>query len=129
MEPNGESGIAASLGGIMKKWKKLHQIKPENLHIGCLNCSTACLKAPMNMRIAVGFGCAVATKDDCVVYDGERDIMDRGDCRTFMFIENMARKDPDHDWRIVKHGPLHGETFQRHGNNEWVCIESNKGFA
>ena len=65
-------------------WVKKDPIKRKDLHVGCLNCSTAALIAPM---------------------------------------------DPDHDWRIVKFGPMHGETFQRQVENNWVCIESNEGFA
>lgn len=43
--------------------------------------------------------------------------------------ERLARQDPDHDWRIVLYGPLHGEVYQRHGRNQWVLVESNEGFA
>jgi len=112
-------------------WRKLPQIKPEDLHIGCLNCSTAALEAPLNMLICVGFGEAYVTKDGKEVYDGEEDSRknDIYQVKTVGDIEKMAEKDPDHDWRVVKHGPLHGETFQRHGPNKWVCIESNPGFA
>ena len=89
-------------------------------------CSTAALVAPMEMLIAVGFGSAFVTKDDECVYD-------EGRCDdnfwTVSDAEKLAMEDPDHDWRIVKFGPMHGETFQRHGPNEWVCVESNEGFA
>lgn len=44
-------------------------------------------------------------------------------------LEEMALLEPEHDWRIIKHGPLHGETFQRQGEGRWVCVESNDGFA
>lgn len=44
-------------------------------------------------------------------------------------VERLARQDPDHDWRIVLLGPLHGEVYQRHGRNQWVLVESNQGFA
>jgi len=112
-------------------WRKLPQIKPESLWIGCLNCSTATLEAPLDMLIVVGFGDAYATKDGEVIHDGEMDSQenDTYKVKRVKDIEDMAAKDPDHDWRIVKHGPLHGETFQRHGPNKWVCIESNPGFA
>ncbi len=116
-------------GGVMGKWKKLPQIQVKDLHIGRLNCSTATLKAPMDMGIAVGFGAAYATKDGKIIYDGERDYQDTGKCKTIGDIEEMAKQDPDHDWRISKHCPMHGEVFQRHGDNEWVCIESDEGFA
>lgn len=100
----------------------------EDIKIGCPCCSTACQLAPMDMVIAVGFGCAMATKDGEVVYsedpNGEWEEM-----MTVGQLEEMAAADPEHDWQIVKHGPLHGETFQRQGPGKWVCVESNQGFA
>lgn len=44
-------------------------------------------------------------------------------------VERLAKKAPDHDWRIVLYGPLHGEIYQRHGKGKWVLVESNQGFA
>lgn len=110
-----------------EKWKKLPAVK--NIHIGCLNCSTAAHIAPLSMIIAVGFGAAYVTKDGGQIYDGEQACRAGKKPKTVRSIELMARKDPDHDWRIVKFGPMHGETFQRQGMNKWVCIESNEGFA
>ena len=109
--------------------KKLKQIKPDKLHIGCLNCSTAALQAPINMMIAVGFGGAYVTKNGKIIYNGEQDYSKRGKAKTVRSFENIARKESNADWRIVKDGPMHGETFQRQGKNKWVCIESNQGFA
>lgn len=43
--------------------------------------------------------------------------------------EAAALADPDHDWRIVLFGPLHGEVYQRHGPGEWMLVEKNEGFA
>lgn len=110
------------------KFEKVEPIKPEDLYIGCLNCSTACLEAPMDMIIAVGFGCAMVTKDGVPVYH-EDHLKDGGEIPTVQVFENMAIADPDHDWRIHKHGPMHGEVFQRHDIGKWVCIESDQGFA
>jgi hypothetical protein len=81
------------------------------------------------MAICVGLGAAYVEKDGVQIYDGERAYQDGKKPKTVRYFENMARKDPDHDWRIVKHGPMHGETFQRHEKNKWVCVESNQGFA
>lgn len=39
-------------------WEKLPAVKQEDLNIGCLNCSTAALVAPMDMFVMVGFGSA-----------------------------------------------------------------------
>jgi hypothetical protein len=108
---------------------KLKPIKANKLFLGCLSCSSACLKAPMNMQIAVGFGDAFVTKNGKVIYDGEKDLRERGKARTVKYFENLARKEPKADWRIIKYSPLHGEIFQRQGKNNWVCVKSNKGFA
>lgn len=110
-------------------FEKLPAIDKNGLHVGCLNCSTAALIAPMNMIIAVGFGSAYVTKDDECVYDEQQAMQDEAEEWTVQDAENAALADPDHDWRIVKHGPMHGGTFQRHGPGEWVCVESNEGFA
>ena len=108
---------------------KKKPIKEKDLHKGCMNCSTASLKAPMEMMIAVGFGAAYVTKEGKQIYDGESDLQDNGIAKTVAEIEKMAELEPDADWRIIKEGPLHGETYQRQGKENWVCIESNKGFA
>jgi len=81
------------------------------------------------MGIAVGFGAAYVTKDGVEVYDGEADWQNEKEPKTVAEIEEIAAADPDHDWRIVKYGPLHGETYQRHDKDRWVCVESNMGFA
>lgn len=107
-----------------KSWFK-KPLNPKHIYLGSLTCSTACSQAPLDMPIAVGFGYANATKDGEVVYEETDD----GEWKTVGDIEAMAVSDPDHDWRIMKYGPLHGETFQRHGDGSWMCIESNQGFA
>ncbi|MFH1603172.1 MAG: hypothetical protein ABIH03_04625 [Pseudomonadota bacterium] len=109
-------------------WTKQSPIDAKNLHLGCATCSTARMVAPMEMLLAVGFGSTYVTRDGDVVYD-ESDIADGGEYWTVADAEKLAAADPDHDWRIVKYGPMHGESFQRHGPENWVCIESNEGFA
>lgn len=108
-------------------FEKLPQV--EKIHVGCLNCSTAALVAPMEMSICVGFGFAHLEKDGELVYDGEAALSNDEEPWTVSDAEKLAVADPDHDWRIVKYGPLHGETFQRQGESNWVCVESNQGFA
>jgi hypothetical protein len=99
------------------------------MHIGCLSCSTAGYdRAPLDMWIAVGFGDAHVECDGKIVYD-ELNVHDDDNFWTVADAEFAAASNPDHDWRIVKYGPLHGEVYQRHAVNEWVLIESNKGFA
>jgi hypothetical protein len=86
--------------------------------------------APMDMRIAVGFGSAFLSKNGKEVWDEQR--VKDGDWDKMLTVaqaEKMARRDPDADWRIHKHGPLHGEVYQRQGKDNWVCIEQDNGFA
>lgn len=109
-------------------FEKVPALKIEGLNIGCPCCSTAAMVAPMDMLIAVGFGSACVTKNGELIYQ-EQSVENDNDYWTVKDAENEALKDPDCDWRIVKFGPLHGETFQRHGDGIWVCIESNRGFA
>lgn len=110
-------------------FEKLKPLEGKDIHVGYLCCSTAARVAPLEMGIAVGFGAAYVTRDGEKIYDGERDFHDGKEPLTVRDIEAMAKDDPDHDWRIVKHGPMHGETFQRHCDDTWVCVESNEGFA
>lgn len=109
-------------------FEKLKPLSKSDIHHGCLCCSSAALVAPMTMIIAVGFGSAYLQKGNEIIYD-ENMLEEGSDYWTVQDAENVAKKDPDHDWRIVKYGPLHGESFQRQGDNNWVCIESNPGFA
>jgi hypothetical protein len=106
-------------------YKLLPPVEAKNIHVGCLCCSTACQIAHMDMVIAVGFGSAQVTKDNELVYEERED----GELWTVQDAENEALQDPDHDWQIMKVGPLHGETFQRQAPGRWVCVESNPGFA
>lgn len=77
----------------------------------------------LDLPIAVGLGDSFLQRDGETIIDCEMLDSTLGDC------EKIAAVQPDHDWRIVRYGPLHGETFQRHGQELWVCIESNEGFA
>jgi len=118
---------------MIKKWKKEPpHMKP---HIGCLNCGGGEMKradneitAPVNTRIYAGFGGWSITCDGEHKFQagGDLDWKDYPTLRTF---ENMARKDPDHDWRAVLMTPLRDATYQRHGKNRWVLVASGMGFA
>lgn len=111
----------------MSKWTKLPAL--DGRPNPCLCCPPIPAKAEMDKLIAVGFGAAYVCRDDKMVLDGERLTQETDKWVTFQAAEDMAKLDPDHDWRIVLHGPLHGETYQRHGDGEWVLVESNQGFA
>jgi hypothetical protein len=117
----------------MQFTKEPPHIKPS---IGCWTCGCSEMRQPtndkilarMNTKIYGGFGWWTILMDGDVIYqpppDGEWK-----DFPTLMRFENMARKDPDHDWRAECFLPLRGATYQRQGKNEWVLIDSNQGFA
>ena len=111
----------------MSDWEKLPPYEGR-VHQGCLICPIPPRKAKMNKRVAVGFGFAGITKDEEVIYSEPHDASWE-ELPTLMKFENMARKDPDHDWRLILDGPLHGEEYQRQGRNLWIMVSSNMGFA
>lgn len=95
------------------------------IHQGCANCPPVTYTAPLTTVVAVGFGSAYISKDGEVVHHEQH-----GDeYRTLAEFEEMAKQDPDHDWRLVLYAPLRGREYQRHGDGEWVLIDSNEGFA
>ena len=49
-------------------------------------------------------------------------------CSVQRYLSVRTRKDPDHEWTIDMQGPLQGETYKRMGEDNWVLIDSNKGF-
>ncbi len=108
-----------------KKWKRLPPV--QGGVAGCLNCGYAHTTLPLHYRIAVGFGDAHVSRDGVVIWrEGNETWKKLPTLRTF---ENMAAKDPRHDWRAVLDGPLHGETYQRQAPKEWVLVARNQGFA
>ena len=104
-------------------------------HIGCLNCGGGEMRGTkdkitisMKTRMYNYFGGWHIEKDGETVYRGVA-YLDFEEYPTLMKFENMARKDPNRDWRAVLYLPLSGSTYQRQGKNEWVLIDSNLGFA
>lgn len=91
----------------------------------CACCPPIPVKLPMNAPIAVGFGIACVTRNGKLIWE-ETNKTRRP--HTVQWAERKARKSRG-DWRIILHGPLHGETYQRQGKNNWICIEQNRGFA
>ena len=106
-------------------WTKLPPIEAH--YGGCLNCGPRPAQFPSDGVISVGFGYAGLLKDGKPVWS-ELDATDNK-MMTGADAENLAAQDPDHDWRIVLHGPLSGRTYQRHGLRQWVLVEKNEGFA
>jgi hypothetical protein len=121
-------------------WEKIKPYQGK-IHQGCANCPPVENIAPMTMPIGVGFGIAQVTKEDQLIFaeDG-RDNFHAPGLREALpdeqdgfplvqDIEKLAAADPDHDWQICLFAPLRGRTYQRHGKDKWVLIESNRGFA
>ena len=99
-------------------------------HGGCACCPSPQQHLRMDRVIAVGFGCAQATRDGEIVYDETIAGYNDDPLLTVGDIEAMAVLEPLCDWRIVLYGPLHGEEYQRHHDTgKWTCINSNEGFA
>ncbi len=108
------------------KWKKLPQLKGRV--IGCLHCGYTEGKASTKTRIIAGFGEAIIKKDSELIYQAPYDL-EWKDAKTLQTFENMAKKDPDHDWRFELILPLREAEYQRHGDNNWVLVKVGQGFV
>lgn len=106
-------------------WEK--ELAIEGRHGWCLNCGTRPSEFPMRDQIAVGFGFAALTRDGQVVWSEDNRPYEK--CLSGRQAENMAAKDPDHDWRITLDSPLSGREYQRHGPRKWMLIRQDTGFA
>jgi hypothetical protein len=93
---------------------------------GCLMDKPVEKIAPMDMIIAVGFGVAQVTKDNELVYAEKPD---EENFRELSEFEEIAKSDPDHDWRVLLVGALREREYQRQGDGKWVLINSGMGFA
>ena len=110
------------------RWKKLPAIKPGANP--CLNCPDPTITLDPRHVIAVGFGSAYLECDGEILWDENvqgRDL-EFDQMMTCAQAEELARRRPNHDWRIVLDGPMHGETYQRQ-RGKWVCVATNQGFA
>ncbi len=109
-------------------WTKLEPIKGG--HGGCLHCGYQYEVLPLDGggRIAVGFGYAALHKGKKVVFSEDSDA-EWEDAMTFADAEALAKKDPNHDWRIVLDAPLSTRTYQRHGVGHWALVKKGSGFA
>lgn len=109
----------------MANWQKLPAWTGE-IHQGCGSCAPVEEIAPLDMIIAVGFGVAQVTKGDEVVFsEGYHD----EEFHELQEFENMAKADPNHDWRALLVAPLREREYQRHGDEYWVLVRSGEGFA
>ena len=108
-------------------WTKLPSVDPGPNP--CLCCPDPLAVLSMDSIVNLGHIRARLERDGEIILNGEDPKrMASEDYLTVQECEDAAAKDPDHDWRIVKFGPLHGEVYQRHDAAQWVCIERNEGF-
>ena len=95
--------------------------------IACLTCGCGARSdLPMDRMIAVGFGCAGYQRDGETLWqEGSQE----DNFPTVQTVEDMAAKDPDHDWRIFFAAPLYEAEYQRQGDGVWVLVKKGPGFA
>src|SRR6266566_6039967 len=110
----------------MSTWEKLPPL--DGQPNPCANCPPILAEAHPEKLIAVGFGDACVMRDGEEVYREPQDMVREDAFWDFARAEEEAAKDPDHDWRAVLFGPLHGETYQRQ-DGKWLLVEKNEGFA
>lgn len=106
------------------EWQKLPPLEYPP-HSGCLNCGSKPLRVPLRYNPHPGFGMVTLLRNGEAVETQ----VDYEKATTFIHFENVARRDPDHDWRVVSDGPLSDVTWQRHGPKEWVAVAKGLGFA
>lgn len=80
---------------------------------------------PLRHNPHPGFGCVA------LLCDGEtvESVFDPEESWTFIHYENVAKRDPEHDWRVRVEGPMCGVVYQRQGAKTWVAVEKLEGFA
>lgn len=110
-------------------WTKMPALteKQAGLRSGCNICGPQPTTLPLEAELAVGFGACTVSKDGDGVY--QEDHHSDNDPPTLQKFEDMAKKDPDHDWRVFFYGALSETEYQRHGDGEWVLIRKGEGFA
>lgn len=115
---------------------KVKHLPPEkNPHIGCANCGGGEMQqmddvilARMDTRIYGSYGGWTIMADDKIIYDPPINL-EWKKYPTLAHFEEMARKDPDKDWRAILNMPLRDAIYQRQGENRWVLVKSGLGFA
>jgi hypothetical protein len=85
----------------------------------------------MDSIIAVGFGDAGYQRDGETIWCEQADSKAKefGDFPTVQTVEDLAKQDPDHDWRIYFIAPLYEAEYQRQGDGLWVLVGKGMGFA
>lgn len=97
--------------------------------VACLTCGCGAKSdLDMNRGIGVGFGSAGYSKDGEILWE-ESGAEEFDELPTVQFVENMAKIDPNHDWRIYFYAPLYEAEYQRQGDGIWVLVSKGEGFA
>ena len=109
-------------------FEKLPAVTNPGYRSGCLNCGPQPVGLPLEADLCVGFGSCTVTKDGQGIYD-EGMLRNGEDAPTLQKFEDMAKADPDHDWRVQFFQPLSETEYQRHGDGAWVLVKRGEGFA
>lgn len=109
-----------------KSW--FRPAKEKGIHHGCLCCGGTVTKLSMRTRLYNGFGGWTIVKDGTLFFmeDTHKEYYE---APTLLKFEKLAREEPESEWVAELYLPLRGATYQRHGYNMWVLIDSNPGFA
>lgn len=84
---------------------------------------------PSDYCLGTGFGNVYLYKGVRLIIDLE--LLSYCNYTTLKEVEDFFKcgEDISEEWKIVIEAPLHGATYIRKENGEWVLIESNEGFA
>lgn len=95
---------------------------------GCLNCGYKASKLEMSHKCYdYGFDFEFITRNGKTVFS-TINLPEKDNC-TMQKWENMARNDPDADWRFHYLGGLSETEYQRQGKNLWVLVRIGQGMA
>lgn len=110
-----------------ESWQKLPAVEGS---VACLTCGCGARSdLPMDRTIAVGFGSAGYSKDGKPLWDEQEAGDDWDKMHTVQTVEDLAKADPDHDWRIYFEAPLYSAEYQRQAEGVWVLVRKGEGFA
>lgn len=90
--------------------------------------------ANLNMLVGVGFGTAIVTKDGELIFDENNEDkysqhLDEDGFASLKTFKALAKQSPNSNWLCTMFAPLWNATWQRQGDDKWVCIETGEGFA
>ena len=123
--------VAGIVGVFLGHCPMIEKLVPiGQVRSGCLNCPPKPATLELLSQPHPGFGIVYLKRDGELVYPfGDDTTFEEETERYAQEYEDIAVRDPDHDWRLEIHGPLGGVIYQRHGEKEWVAVEKLEGFA